>query len=125
MHKVVTEPSPCGKLKATAVVFAHGEQTYKVSARKEVIVCAGSAFIPWAAWLNTANAGRTRTLKTPQILELSGIGRKEVLDKIGVPLKLNLPGVGENVQEHMIVGFSWGQSSVELYIYVADGFDDR
>ena len=58
---------------------------------------------------DTVNARRIRTLKTPQILELSGIGRTDVLDKIGVPLKLNLPGVGENVQEHMIVGFSWGQ----------------
>ncbi len=47
-------------------------------------------------------------LKSPQILELSGIGRKDVLEKIDVPLKLELPGVGENVQEHMFLGMSWG-----------------
>jgi hypothetical protein len=40
------------------------------------------------------------TIKSPQILELSGIGRSEVLSKIGVDLKIDLPGVGENVQEH-------------------------
>lgn len=41
-----------------------------------------------------------RALQTPQILELSGIGRRDVLEKIGVPVKLELPGVGENLQEH-------------------------
>ena len=49
------------------------------------------------------------SLKTPQLLELSGIGRKEVLEKIRVPLKIELPGVGENVQEHYFVGSSWGE----------------
>ena len=38
------------------------------------------------------------TIKSPQILELSGIGRKDVLSKIGVDVKIELPGVGENVQ---------------------------
>ena len=53
-------------------------------------------------------AVRYRALKTPQILELSGIGRRDVLDRIGVPLKLELPGVGENAQEHLAAGVSWG-----------------
>jgi GMC oxidoreductase len=42
------------------------------------------------------------TIKSPHILELSGIGRKDVLDKIGVEVKVDLPGVGENVQEHLL-----------------------
>jgi len=41
------------------------------------------------------------TINSPKILELSGIGRSEILSSIGVDLKVNLPGVGENVQEHM------------------------
>ena len=45
-----------------------------------------------------------RTLRSPQILELSGIGRKDVLDKAGVPVKVDLSGVGENMQEHMLAG---------------------
>ncbi|EKM48823.1 uncharacterized protein PHACADRAFT_214643 [Phanerochaete carnosa HHB-10118-sp] len=48
-----------------------------------------------------------RALKSPQILELSGIGRNDVLSKIGVPVKLDLPGVGENMQEHMALAMSW------------------
>lgn len=47
-------------------------------------------------------------LKSPQLLELSGIGRKDVLEKIGVPLRVELPGVGENVQEHVFAQLSWG-----------------
>lgn len=31
-----------------------------------------------------------------------------MLEKIEVPLKVELPGVGENVQEHYFVGLSWG-----------------
>ena len=41
------------------------------------------------------------TINSPKILEFSGIGRSEILSSIGVDLKVNLPGVGENVQEHM------------------------
>jgi choline dehydrogenase-like flavoprotein len=42
-----------------------------------------------------------RSVKDPQILELSGIGRRDVLDKIGVVVKVELPGVGENLQDHL------------------------
>ncbi len=48
-------------------------------------------------------------LKSPQILELSGIGNPNLLRRIGVTTKVDLPGVGTNVQEHMIVGVSFGE----------------
>lgn len=48
-----------------------------------------------------------RALKSPHILELSGIGRKDVLDSIGVQMKIHLPGVGENVQEQIVAGVTW------------------
>lgn len=44
-----------------------------------------------------------RAIKSPHILELSGIGQPEILGKIGVDVVVDLPGVGENVQEHTIV----------------------
>lgn len=46
-------------------------------------------------------------MQTPHLLELSGFGRKDVLDKINVPVKVELPGVGENVQDHIFLGLSW------------------
>lgn len=54
----------------------------------------------------------TSALKSPQILELSGIGNPNLLRRIGVPTKVDLPGVGTNVQEHMIVGVSFGEYGV-------------
>ena len=57
---------------------------------------------------------RCSSLKSPQILELSGIGRKDVLDKIGVPVKVSLPGVGENAQEHLVCAISLGEFMVTI-----------
>ena len=41
------------------------------------------------------------TIKSPQILELSGIGDRAVLEPLGVPVHVDLPSVGTNVQEHI------------------------
>lgn len=46
-------------------------------------------------------------MKSPQVLELSGIGRRDVLEKAGVDVRVELPGVGENMQEHIFGYFSW------------------
>ncbi|KAF5336812.1 hypothetical protein D9758_015847 [Tetrapyrgos nigripes] len=75
---------------AKGVEFSSGNDKTprKVYAKKEVVLCAGA-------------------LKSPQILELSGIGRPDVLKKIGVPLRFKLPGVGENVQEHQFTGLAF------------------
>ncbi|KAF8877062.1 GMC oxidoreductase [Gymnopilus junonius] len=70
---------------ATGVDFVHSGVTHSAFINKEVILSTGA-------------------IKSPQILELSGIGQPEILSKIGVDLVVDLPGVGENVQEHTIVG---------------------
>jgi len=38
---------------------------------------------------------------SPQLLELSGVGRPEVVEAIGAPVVHALPGVGENLQDHL------------------------
>jgi len=48
------------------------------------------------------------TLLTPKILELSGIGRPDVLHKAGIPVKLALNGVGEDIQEHIYASVTFG-----------------
>ena len=57
----------------------------KVSCSREVILAAGA-------------------IHTPQILELSGIGDPAVLSQFNVPVVINLPGVGNNFQDHPYVG---------------------
>ncbi|KAK2627695.1 hypothetical protein QTJ16_002341 [Diplocarpon rosae] len=41
---------------------------------------------------------------TPQILELSGIGNLDILERFDIPVLINLPGVGNNFQDHPYVG---------------------
>jgi len=59
----------------------HPNNKFVVKATKETILAAGA-------------------VHTPQILELSGIGPKKVLEAAGIEVKLDLPGVGENLQDH-------------------------
>lgn len=56
-----------------------------VLVNKEVILCAG-------------------TFNTPQLLKLSGIGPKEELTKLDIPVRVDLPGVGTNLQDRYEVG---------------------
>lgn len=49
-------------------------------------------------------------LKTPQILELSGIGDRSVLEPLGIETKIELPGVGANLQEHYLAPVAFGKS---------------
>jgi choline dehydrogenase-like flavoprotein len=39
------------------------------------------------------------TFNTPQLLKLSGIGPAAELKKLGIPVVVNLPGVGQNLQD--------------------------
>ncbi|KAI0332148.1 GMC oxidoreductase [Cubamyces sp. BRFM 1775] len=71
-------------LQAVGVEFINGNQRYNAVARKEVILAAGA-------------------FQTPQILELSGIGNKDILSKLGINTLVDLPSVGENLQDHVYV----------------------
>lgn len=44
---------------------------------------------------------------SPHLLELSGVGNAEHLQNIGVDVVHNLPGVGENMQDHQIFRMRW------------------
>jgi len=46
-------------------------------------------------------------IHTPQILQRSGIGDKKFLDKVGIEVEVDLPGVGYNFQDHCGPGFSF------------------
>ncbi|MEZ7818614.1 MAG: choline dehydrogenase [Candidatus Azotimanducaceae bacterium] len=70
--------------KAEGVSVADGFKTKEVFANKEVLVCAGA-------------------INSPQLLMLSGIGPKDHLKNIGVKLVADVPGVGENLMDHLEV----------------------
>ena len=69
-------------LRAVGAVYVKDGQEHQVKARREVILSAG-------------------TIQSPQILELSGIGSASVLQRHGIGLLHELPGVGENLQDHL------------------------
>jgi choline dehydrogenase-like flavoprotein len=55
--------------------------TAEIRARREVVVCAGA-------------------IDSPRLLQLSGIGPADVLEAAGVEVRIDLPGVGENLMDH-------------------------
>lgn len=77
VHKVLLE----GKT-ACGIRYEHKGSMVDVKASREVILSAGS-------------------IGSPHILQLSGIGPSDVLNKAGIDVAHDLPGVGENLQDHL------------------------
>ena len=44
---------------------------------------------------------------SPQLLEVSGVGQGAIVQSLGVPLVHELKGVGENLQDHFMIGCQW------------------
>ncbi|KAF5637820.1 choline dehydrogenase mitochondrial [Fusarium sp. NRRL 52700] len=78
---------PAAKKKSIATGVTLQDGTY-VKARREVILSAGS-------------------IQSPGLLEQSGIGSKSVLSAAGIKQIIDLPGVGENLQDHLRVMTSY------------------
>ena len=76
-HRVLVENG-----RATGVEYAQHGQRRIARARREVILSGG-------------------TINSPQILQLSGIGPGDLLQSLGIPVTHHLPGVGENLQDHL------------------------
>lgn len=74
--------------RCTGLVYRHQGRDVAVQARAEVILAAGA-------------------IQSPQILELSGIGRPEVLGAAGIAVAHALPGVGENYIDHFCTRMNW------------------
>lgn len=93
---------------AKGVEFIHAGTTYTVHVKKEVVLSAGyastsfpSALTHWHLLYRIHSS-----IKSPHILELSGIGRASLLTSLSIPVKIDLPGVGENVQEHTLSSYT-------------------
>lgn len=93
--KVIFEEQ-AGLQRAVGVEFVKdGSLDSIMGIEKDCIVAAG---IYLAILLASFNSRTKGSFQTPQILELSGIGRQDVLNKFGIETIINLPGVGENLR---------------------------
>jgi choline dehydrogenase len=68
--------------RAVGVEVVRGGRAARLRARREVIVCGGA-------------------INSPQLLQLSGIGAADPLAKLGITPRVDLPGVGANLQDHI------------------------
>jgi len=68
--------------RAIGVAYLHGGQRVTAHVRREVLVCSGA-------------------IASPQLLQRSGVGRSDWLKELEIPVVHDLPGVGENLQDHL------------------------
>ncbi len=92
-HAVVDRLTLDGR-RVSGLTFRQGAAKRNVIARREVVLAAGS-------------------IGSPQILQLSGIGPGALLRKHGIDVRHDLPGVGENLQDHLQVRCAYKVSGVK------------
>lgn len=80
--------SEAGEILAEGVQYSKDGETKTVKADKEVVLTAG-------------------TLNSSRLLELSGVGNAELLRGLGIDVVLDNPHIGENLQNHVMVGASF------------------
>lgn len=97
VDKIILHESENGLVQASGIKLHFKDGRDEVIYCDEVILAAGS-------------------LQTPLVLERSGIGAAKILNKNNIPVVINNPGVGENLQDHMFAPISYE---------VADGVETR
>jgi choline dehydrogenase len=70
--------------RATGVDYLRGGRLHRTVSAGEVILCGGA-------------------INTPQLLQLSGVGNAEDLRALGIDVVADVPGVGQNLQDHLEV----------------------
>ncbi len=87
--------------RAHGVAWVQNGQNHQLQAKHEVVLCAGA-------------------IQSPQLLQLSGIGPAELLQQHQISPAIDLPGVGENLQDHLQVRPSFRCQGVETLNDVAN-----
>ncbi|OON59412.1 choline dehydrogenase [Massilia sp. KIM] len=81
VERLLFEDTDAGKV-CRGVQFTGGGRAFTATAQREVLLAAGA-------------------IGSPQILQLSGIGPAALLQEHGIAPLVDLPGVGENLQDHL------------------------
>jgi choline dehydrogenase len=84
--------------RVTGITYRQGGELRTAKVRREVLLAAGA-------------------IQSPQLLELSGIGNGDALQRAGVPVVHNAPGVGENLRDHLHVRVSF-QTTLDITLNV-------
>jgi choline dehydrogenase len=96
--RLLTERGPDGRPVVVGVevlpVDGAAPEQARLTAGGEVVMCTGA-------------------IGTPQILQLSGIGAPELLNRLGIPVLHPLPGVGANLQDHLQIRAVFGVQGVK------------
>ena len=80
--RLLFETLPDGSRRCGGAQVWTGKEMVQVQATRETLLCAGS-------------------IGSPQLLQLSGVGPAGLLQQHGIPVVHDLPGVGENLQDHL------------------------
>ncbi|KAJ7085972.1 GMC oxidoreductase [Mycena crocata] len=101
--RIISVKADDGLVVATKIEFSVAGQirSVKVKPGAEVILSAG-------------------TIKTPQLLELSGIGNPQILEQLGIDLQVDLPGVGEGIIDQVFFGVSFGKAQNNSIVTLDD-----
>ena len=95
--------------KCTGVNYTQNGQAKTANANIEVILCGGS-------------------INSPQLLMLSGIGPGAHLQEMGIATEMDLPGVGENLQDHLAAMVTYhvkkGINTLACLLYTSDAADE-
>jgi choline dehydrogenase len=86
---------------ATGAEFTHREQQFFVEGKRETILAAGA-------------------IGSPQLLQLSGLGPGDLLNRLQIPLIHDLKGVGENLQDHLQIRMQYKVKNVKTLNGVAN-----
>jgi len=85
------------------VCFTRKGTTEVVEAKREVLLASGA-------------------INTPKLLELSGIGRGQLLSDLGIPVRHELSGVGENLQDHLQIRMVFRITGAKTLNTIANSF---
>lgn len=87
VSKILFDNTQGGLARATGVIYTKSGKQSRAGVSKSIVLAAG-------------------TIATPQILELSGIGNPQHLEKYNIPVVYGNTNVGENLQDHLRPGIS-------------------
>ncbi len=105
VHKLRLEAVD-GSTRCTGVEFSGGGRQWHAEAARETVLSAGA-------------------IGSPQILQLSGIGPASLLGQHGIATQVDLPGVGENLQDHLQIRMVYKVQGVKTLNTLANSWHGK